>query len=208
VAILPAPVTASGTRRLPARAPEPAGADCAAAGSTAREDRKGFSRSVARLPPALPPTVSGRGRTLKVVAASGRCAGHSVRGRGDRRATEQAIVYEHGRSHELPGKSGLIPLWRTMRVVSGRRGTLKADGLVRRPGPRAAPPQGSLPRERRGPVGAVGFVNSTRRQIKRNRMHDRGCESNAIRLAKRRRLARMTSLMAKIRKWLGMGKKA
>src|SRR6266511_6059754 len=33
-------------------------------------------------------------------------------------------------------------------------------------------------------------------------------ESNAIRLAERRRLARMTSLMAKIRKWLGMGKKA
>jgi hypothetical protein len=32
--------------------------------------------------------------------------------------------------------------------------------------------------------------------------------SNAIRLAGRRRLARMTSLMAKIRKWLGMGKKA
>ena len=33
-------------------------------------------------------------------------------------------------------------------------------------------------------------------------------EWNAVRLTERRKLARMTSLMAKIRKWLGMGKKA
>ncbi|HEY3069520.1 MAG TPA: AAA family ATPase, partial [Gaiellaceae bacterium] len=32
-------------------------------------------------------------------------------------------------SHELPGKAGLIPLWRALRVVSGMRGTLKAEGL-------------------------------------------------------------------------------
>jgi predicted ATPase/class 3 adenylate cyclase len=50
-------------------------------------------------------------------------------GEATRRATEQAVVYEHGGSHELPGKSGLVPLWRAMRVVSGSRGTLKAEGL-------------------------------------------------------------------------------
>jgi predicted ATPase/class 3 adenylate cyclase len=50
-------------------------------------------------------------------------------GEATRRATEQAVVYEHAGSHELPGKSGLIPLWRAMRVVSGSRGTLKAEGL-------------------------------------------------------------------------------
>jgi class 3 adenylate cyclase/tetratricopeptide (TPR) repeat protein len=50
-------------------------------------------------------------------------------GEATRRATEQVVVYEHAGSHELPGKSGLIPLWRAMRVVSGTRGTLKAEGL-------------------------------------------------------------------------------
>jgi tetratricopeptide (TPR) repeat protein len=50
-------------------------------------------------------------------------------GEGTRRATEQAIVYEDAGSHELRGKSGLVPLWRALRVVSGARGTLKAEGL-------------------------------------------------------------------------------
>ena len=50
-------------------------------------------------------------------------------GEATRRATEQMVVYEHGGSHELPGKAGLIPLWQAMRVVSGTRGTLKAEGL-------------------------------------------------------------------------------
>jgi predicted ATPase/class 3 adenylate cyclase len=50
-------------------------------------------------------------------------------GEATRRATEQVVVYEHAGSHELPGKSGLTPLWRAMRVVSGSRGTLKAEGL-------------------------------------------------------------------------------
>jgi predicted ATPase/class 3 adenylate cyclase len=50
-------------------------------------------------------------------------------GEATRRATEQVVVYEHGGSHELPGKAGLIPLWQAMRVVSGTRGTLKAEGL-------------------------------------------------------------------------------
>jgi class 3 adenylate cyclase/tetratricopeptide (TPR) repeat protein len=50
-------------------------------------------------------------------------------GEATRRATEQVVVYEHAGSHELPGKAGLIPLWHAMRVVSGTRGTLKAEGL-------------------------------------------------------------------------------
>src|SRR5256712_1656844 len=50
-------------------------------------------------------------------------------GEATRRATEPTVVYEHAGSHELPGKSGLVPLWRAMRVVSGTRGTLKAEGL-------------------------------------------------------------------------------
>jgi class 3 adenylate cyclase/tetratricopeptide (TPR) repeat protein len=50
-------------------------------------------------------------------------------GDATRRATEMAVVYEHAGSHELPGKAGLIPLWRAMRIVSGTRGTLKAEGL-------------------------------------------------------------------------------
>src|SRR6059036_3427295 len=31
--------------------------------------------------------------------------------------------------HELKGKSGLIPLWRAVRVVAGARGALKSEGL-------------------------------------------------------------------------------
>jgi class 3 adenylate cyclase/tetratricopeptide (TPR) repeat protein len=50
-------------------------------------------------------------------------------GEATRRATEQAIVYEPAGSHELKGKTGLVPLWRALRVVSGGRGALKAQGL-------------------------------------------------------------------------------
>ncbi len=50
-------------------------------------------------------------------------------GEATRRATEQAIVYEQAGDHELPGKSGLVPLWHALRVVSGARGALKAEGL-------------------------------------------------------------------------------
>ncbi|HEV8250214.1 MAG TPA: tetratricopeptide repeat protein [Gaiellaceae bacterium] len=50
-------------------------------------------------------------------------------GEATRRTTGQGIVYESAGSHELPGKAGLIPLWRALRVVSGMRGTLKAEGL-------------------------------------------------------------------------------
>ncbi len=50
-------------------------------------------------------------------------------GEGTRRATEQAVVYESAGSHEVRGKTGLVPVWRALRVVSGNRGTLKAEGL-------------------------------------------------------------------------------
>src|SRR5919197_5236500 len=45
-----------------------------------------------------------------------------------RRATEAAIVYESAGMHELKGKTGLIPLWRAVRVVGGARGALKSGG--------------------------------------------------------------------------------
>jgi predicted ATPase/class 3 adenylate cyclase len=50
-------------------------------------------------------------------------------GEATRRATGEGVVYESAGSHELPGKTGLIPLWRALRVVSGMRGALKAEGL-------------------------------------------------------------------------------
>ncbi len=50
-------------------------------------------------------------------------------GEGTRRATEPAVVYESAGNFELKGKSGLMPLWRALRVVSGGRGALKAEGL-------------------------------------------------------------------------------
>jgi predicted ATPase/class 3 adenylate cyclase len=50
-------------------------------------------------------------------------------GEGTRRATEQAVVYEPAGSHEVKGKTGLVPVWRALRVVSGGRGALKSEGL-------------------------------------------------------------------------------
>ena len=55
--------------------------------------------------------------------------GQVLVGEATRRATEAAIVYESAGSHELRGKTGLVPLWRAVRVVSGARGTLKSEGL-------------------------------------------------------------------------------
>ena len=56
-------------------------------------------------------------------------AGSVYVGDSTRRTTEQTIVYENAGSHELRGKSGLYPLWRALRVVSGARGSLKSQGL-------------------------------------------------------------------------------
>ena len=50
-------------------------------------------------------------------------------GDSTRRATEQTIVYVEAGSFELKGKEGLTTLWRAQRVVSGRQGTLKSQGL-------------------------------------------------------------------------------
>jgi class 3 adenylate cyclase/tetratricopeptide (TPR) repeat protein len=50
-------------------------------------------------------------------------------GESTRRATDQTIVYEEAGSFELKGKTGLTPLWRARRVVSGLRGSLKSEGL-------------------------------------------------------------------------------
>jgi class 3 adenylate cyclase/tetratricopeptide (TPR) repeat protein len=50
-------------------------------------------------------------------------------GDATRRATEGAVVYEAAGSFELKGKEGETPLWRASRVVSGRGGSLKSEGL-------------------------------------------------------------------------------
>jgi class 3 adenylate cyclase/tetratricopeptide (TPR) repeat protein len=50
-------------------------------------------------------------------------------GEATRRATDQTIAYEDAGAHELQGKGGLYPLFRALRVVSGARGSLKAEGL-------------------------------------------------------------------------------
>jgi class 3 adenylate cyclase/tetratricopeptide (TPR) repeat protein len=50
-------------------------------------------------------------------------------GESTRRATGQTIVYEDAGAFELKGKTGLTPLWKARRVVSGLRGALKSHGL-------------------------------------------------------------------------------
>jgi class 3 adenylate cyclase/tetratricopeptide (TPR) repeat protein len=50
-------------------------------------------------------------------------------GEATRRATEGTVVYEPAGSFELKGKEGETPLWRALRVVSGRAGSLKSEGL-------------------------------------------------------------------------------
>jgi class 3 adenylate cyclase/tetratricopeptide (TPR) repeat protein len=50
-------------------------------------------------------------------------------GDATRRATDETVVYEDAGEFELKGKEGLTQLWRAARVVSGRRGSLKSQGL-------------------------------------------------------------------------------
>ena len=50
-------------------------------------------------------------------------------GDATRRATEQTVAYEPAGEHVLKGKEGRATLWRARRVVSARRGELRADGL-------------------------------------------------------------------------------
>ncbi|HTS73351.1 MAG TPA: AAA family ATPase, partial [Gaiellaceae bacterium] len=46
-----------------------------------------------------------------------------------RRASEQAVAYEPAGEHELKGKDERMTLWRAQRIVSARRGDLRAEGL-------------------------------------------------------------------------------
>jgi predicted ATPase/class 3 adenylate cyclase len=50
-------------------------------------------------------------------------------GEATRRTTEGTVVYEPAGSFELKGKESETPLWRALRVVSGRGGSLKSEGL-------------------------------------------------------------------------------
>ena len=50
-------------------------------------------------------------------------------GEATRRATEAAVAYAAAGDHELKGKAEPVPLWRALRVTSGRQGTLKGTGL-------------------------------------------------------------------------------
>jgi len=50
-------------------------------------------------------------------------------GEATRRASEQAIAYDEAGEHDLKGKEQPLRLWRALRVVSGRRGDLKSEGL-------------------------------------------------------------------------------
>jgi len=50
-------------------------------------------------------------------------------GDSTRRATEQAVAYEPAGEHELKGKDERLTLWRARRIVSARRGDLRAERL-------------------------------------------------------------------------------
>jgi len=50
-------------------------------------------------------------------------------GESTRRTTEAAIAYGNAGTFELKGKSEPVPLWRALRVTSGRQGALKQTGL-------------------------------------------------------------------------------
>jgi class 3 adenylate cyclase/tetratricopeptide (TPR) repeat protein len=50
-------------------------------------------------------------------------------GETTRRASEAAIAYEDGGTHELKGKAEPIHLWRALRVTAGRGGLMKSEGL-------------------------------------------------------------------------------
>jgi class 3 adenylate cyclase/tetratricopeptide (TPR) repeat protein len=50
-------------------------------------------------------------------------------GESTRWATEAAVVYENAGMHELKGKAEPLQLWRAARVVSGKGGEQKAEGL-------------------------------------------------------------------------------
>ena len=55
--------------------------------------------------------------------------GQVLVGESTRRATEVAIAYEDSGTHELKGKSEPVHLWRALRVIAGRGGLMKSEGL-------------------------------------------------------------------------------
>ncbi len=110
----------------------------------------------------------------------------------------------------------LRPSWLAAREVSGRRSGHIDEPLAIRP-MSSSSSRGSFQTASRS--DRIPRRPSRARCRGRRLAHadDRGhrrrpaagfCESNAIRLAERRRLAGMSSLMARIRKWLRIGKKA
>jgi tetratricopeptide (TPR) repeat protein len=50
-------------------------------------------------------------------------------GDATRRATDAAVAYEDGGVHELKGKAEPMHLWRATRVIAGRGGALRSEGL-------------------------------------------------------------------------------
>jgi class 3 adenylate cyclase len=50
-------------------------------------------------------------------------------GEATRRATEAAIAYENAGEHEVKGKAEPLTLYRALRVVAGRAGLMKSEGL-------------------------------------------------------------------------------
>jgi class 3 adenylate cyclase/tetratricopeptide (TPR) repeat protein len=50
-------------------------------------------------------------------------------GGGTRRATEAAVVYEDAGMHDLKGKAEPLQLWRAVRIIGGRGGALRSEGL-------------------------------------------------------------------------------
>ena len=50
-------------------------------------------------------------------------------GEATRRASDASIAYEDAGAHELKGKAEPVPLWRAVRVLSGRGGAQKSTGL-------------------------------------------------------------------------------
>ncbi len=55
--------------------------------------------------------------------------GTVLTGEATKRATEATISYEDGGLHEMKGKSEPMQLWRALRVVAGRRGSMRSAGL-------------------------------------------------------------------------------
>ncbi len=55
--------------------------------------------------------------------------GAVLTGDATKRATEATIAYEDAGEHEMKGKSEPVQLWRAMRVVAGRGGSMRSAGL-------------------------------------------------------------------------------